>query len=66
MTQFDDPPEPLKALDREALERVRRLGSGQAGEAEIEATKQWGRQSSDHAEALWQASLLWEIGRAHV
>ncbi|OPF91407.1 hypothetical protein I8G32_01372 [Rhodopseudomonas palustris] len=60
MTQFDDPPEPLKALDREALERVRRLGSGQAGEAEIEATKQWGRQSSDHAEALWQASLLWD------
>lgn len=58
--QFDDPPEQLGALRREALERVRRLGSGRATPADVEATKQWGRQSPDHAEALWQASLLWD------
>ena len=60
MTRSDEPPEELTAIEREALARVQRLGSGQATRRDIEETKRWGNQSSAHSEALAQASLLWD------
>lgn len=60
MTYFEDPPEELTPIEKEALVRVQMLGSGRASRQEIEDTKLWGRQSSAHAEALARASLLWD------
>ncbi|MEW6640667.1 MAG: FecR domain-containing protein [Pseudomonadota bacterium] len=65
MTDFDDLSEELSPIEREALVRVQKLGSGRATRREIEDTKLWGRQSSAHGEALARASLLWDrIGPA--
>ena len=56
----NEPSEELDPLISEALERVRRLGSGQASSAEIEDVKRWGAQSAEHAQALATASRLWD------
>lgn len=60
MTTFDEPPQDLDALESEALARVRHLGSGKATRRDIEQTRQWGRRSAAHAQALMQAGLLWD------
>lgn len=60
MTDFDDPPEELTPIEREALVRVQVLGSGRATRQQIEDAKLWGRQSIAHTEALARASLLWD------
>jgi transmembrane sensor len=60
MIDHDEPLDDLKPLEREALARVRHLGSGRATAKDIEETKNWGRQSTAHADALAQASLFWD------
>jgi transmembrane sensor len=60
MTEFVDPSEELDPIEKEALARVRHLGSGLATRKDIEDTKHWGRQSAAQGAALARASLLWD------
>ena len=60
MTELDDQPDDLRPVEIEALARVRHLGSGSATSRDVEETKQWGRKSAAHGQALTRASLLWD------
>jgi transmembrane sensor len=49
-----------RQLEREAHEWLARLTSGRATAADAEALRHWCERSSAHAEALAEATLLWE------
>lgn len=49
------------ALEREALDWLRRLTSGEVTKADIDALDRWRAQSSAHRQAFARANLLWDV-----
>jgi transmembrane sensor len=60
MNESNETLEELNPLQRDALARVRHLGSGQASAQDLAEAKVWGGQSAAHQEALKWASLYWD------
>ena len=48
-------------MQREALDWLRRLTSGEVTRAELEALEHWRAQSPEHGRALAEANLLWDV-----
>jgi transmembrane sensor len=65
MNEANETLEELNPLQRDALARVRHLGSGRASARDIAEARMWGDQSAAHHEALAWASRFWDrLGEA--